>query len=244
MSVSLPLNCKPCTPRTAFGEITNALSTLTLVYRRVLTESVIPFVLTKWSNRNHEKVKVEDRDLLKRSLRKIQRERNKSELEIFDDYLEMIVQFGYVTLFASAFPLASALSVFCNFVEVKSDAFKVSFVGKKPLPKRVSDIGIWTHLLAAMSWLAIFTNCMIFGFSSEQMEDWFPRLFKSVDISQVEKTFEAGNLHEAHDKVFKANKGHVVVGIVFGIEHVLVLVAVFISLSISFRPKEVNLIPF
>lgn len=31
--------------------------------------------------------------------------------EQFDDFLEMVIEFGYVTLFASAFPLAAAMSV-------------------------------------------------------------------------------------------------------------------------------------
>ena len=39
------------------------------------------------------------------------------EHEDFDDYLEMVIQFGYITLFASAFPLASALALACNGVE-------------------------------------------------------------------------------------------------------------------------------
>jgi len=45
----------------------------------------------------------------------------------------------------------------------------MAFVTKKPLPQRVSSMGIWMSLLKAMAWLGLFTNCMIFGFSSEQM---------------------------------------------------------------------------
>jgi hypothetical protein len=33
--------------------------------------------------------------------------------------LYQVIQFGYITLFASAFPLAAALSVVCNLVEAR-----------------------------------------------------------------------------------------------------------------------------
>ena len=63
------------------------------------------------------------------------------EWESFDDYLEMVIAFGYITLFASAFPLASGLTLLCLIVETKSDMFKVFWVNRRPLPKRVKDIG-------------------------------------------------------------------------------------------------------
>lgn len=43
----------------------------------------------------------------------------------FSDYSEMVIQFGYVTLFVSAFPLAPLLAMINNYVEIRVDAFKV-----------------------------------------------------------------------------------------------------------------------
>ena len=37
-----------------------------------------------------------------------------------DDYIEMLIQFGYVTLFASAYPLAAFLAMGANFIEIRS----------------------------------------------------------------------------------------------------------------------------
>ena len=42
-----------------------------------------------------------------------------------DDVPGQVIEFGYVTLFASAFPLAAAVSVVANFIEVRSDAFRI-----------------------------------------------------------------------------------------------------------------------
>ena len=37
-----------------------------------------------------------------------------------DDYIEMVIQFGYVSLFASAYPLAAFCAIFANIVEIRS----------------------------------------------------------------------------------------------------------------------------
>jgi hypothetical protein len=44
---------------------------------------------------------------------------------VFSEYQEMVVQFGYVTLFAAAFPLTAALALINNMVEIRTDAFKL-----------------------------------------------------------------------------------------------------------------------
>lgn len=43
----------------------------------------------------------------------------------FDDYLEMFVQFGYVVLFSSVYPIAAFFGVINNLIEIRADAFKV-----------------------------------------------------------------------------------------------------------------------
>jgi len=39
--------------------------------------------------------------------------------EDFDDYLEIITNFGYITLFASAFPLAPLYTLLFHWIETK-----------------------------------------------------------------------------------------------------------------------------
>lgn len=61
----------------------------------------------------------------------------------YDDYLEMFVQFGYVVLFSSAYPLAAFWAVINNILEIRADAFKLCTVFRRPMSKRVKDIGAW-----------------------------------------------------------------------------------------------------
>ena len=43
----------------------------------------------------------------------------------FGDYLEMFVQFGQVTIFATVFPLGALLALINNVVEQRGDFFKI-----------------------------------------------------------------------------------------------------------------------
>ena len=55
----------------------------------------------------------------------------------------MCMQFGYVTLFSSAFPLAALCALLNNVIEIRSDAFKLCYTHQRPFGARVEDIGIW-----------------------------------------------------------------------------------------------------
>ncbi|KIH48286.1 hypothetical protein ANCDUO_21646 [Ancylostoma duodenale] len=43
---------------------------------------------------------------------------------LFDEYLEMVLQFGFCTLFVAAFPLAPFFAVLNNILEIRLDAYK------------------------------------------------------------------------------------------------------------------------
>lgn len=63
--------------------------------------------------------------------------------ETYDDYLEMFIQFGYVVLFSSVYPVAAFWAIFNNLLEIRADAFKLCMVYQRPMSKRVKDIGAW-----------------------------------------------------------------------------------------------------
>ena len=65
----------------------------------------------------------------------------------FDDFLEMFIQFGYVTLFSSAYPLAGLCALLNNIIEIRGDAFKLCFVHKRPFGARVNSIGSWQVII-------------------------------------------------------------------------------------------------
>lgn len=63
--------------------------------------------------------------------------------DTFQDYQEMFVQFGYVVLFSSAFPLAALCALVNNLIEIRSDALKLCTGLQRPFGQRVENIGQW-----------------------------------------------------------------------------------------------------
>ncbi|CAK9053743.1 Anoctamin-8 (Transmembrane protein 16H) [Durusdinium trenchii] len=106
--------------------------------------------------------------------------------EQFDDFLEMVIEFGYVTLFASAFPLAAVVSLVSNLIELKSDMFKLACVYQRPISHRMKSIGIWRQLLHIIAGISIITNVMIFVMS-EQLASWTPSLYREASLEDVQQ---------------------------------------------------------
>ena len=86
------------------------------------------------------------------------------------------MQLGYVTLFASAFPLASLISILANWVEVRSDALKLAFC-QRPITHRAAGLGMWRTLFSCLIWMSALTNCLIVGYTSDQLVHYIPRLY-------------------------------------------------------------------
>uniref|UniRef100_A0A671RNY4 Anoctamin n=1 Tax=Sinocyclocheilus anshuiensis TaxID=1608454 RepID=A0A671RNY4_9TELE len=92
---------------------------------------------------------------------------------LFDEYLEMVLQFGFITIFVAACPLAPLFALINNWVEVRLDAQKFVCEYRRPVVERAQDIGIWLTILKFISYLAVISNAFLIAFTS----DFLPRLF-------------------------------------------------------------------
>uniref|UniRef100_A0A096M406 Anoctamin n=1 Tax=Poecilia formosa TaxID=48698 RepID=A0A096M406_POEFO len=104
--------------------------------------------------------------------------------DTFQDYQEMFVQFGYVVLFSSAFPLAAMCALINNIIEIRSDAFKLCTGLQRPFGLRVESIGQWQTAMEAMGLIAIIVNCYLIG-QCGQLQRLFPWLSPEMAIISI-----------------------------------------------------------
>nr|XP_057933228.1 anoctamin-5b isoform X1 [Doryrhamphus excisus] len=133
-----------------------------------IQEALLPLMRNWWSSRrgrhhpeNHYSRWEQDHVL-----------QNFSQLGLFYEYLEMVVQFGFITLFVASFPLAPVLALFNNILEIRVDAWKFTTQFRRPVASKARNIGAWQEILNAVAILSVVTNAFIMAFTS----DMIPRL--------------------------------------------------------------------
>ncbi|XP_028306389.1 anoctamin-1 isoform X2 [Gouania willdenowi] len=88
------------------------------------------------------------------------------------EYMEMIIQFGFVTLFVASFPLAPLFALLNNIIEIRLDAKKFVAELRRPVAARAQDIGIWYNILRGVAKVAVIINAFVISFTS----DFIPRM--------------------------------------------------------------------
>ncbi|TSK13220.1 Anoctamin-1 [Bagarius yarrelli] len=88
------------------------------------------------------------------------------------EYMEMIIQFGFVSLFVASFPLAPLFALLNNIIEIRLDAKKFVTELRRPDAIRAQDIGIWYNILNGLGKFSVLINAFVIAFTS----DFIPRL--------------------------------------------------------------------
>ncbi|CAF97507.1 unnamed protein product, partial [Tetraodon nigroviridis] len=107
------------------------------------TEVVIPFIVDRLLSAPHRTESKDDPEEDKF--------RNQSTLPaypgLFAEYIELLVQFGYLSLFSCVYPLTAMLLLINNVTEIRSDAYKICKLFRKPFAPPAANMGVWQHLL-------------------------------------------------------------------------------------------------
>lgn len=102
---------------------------------------------------------------------------------LFPEYLEMVLQYGFVTIFVSSFPLAPLFAFINNVFEMRLDGKKLLTHYRRPVSQRVKDIGIWFQILDFIGKLAVVTNAFIIAFTTNFIPELVYRNVVSKDGS-------------------------------------------------------------
>ncbi|KAK9099185.1 hypothetical protein Syun_026230 [Stephania yunnanensis] len=96
------------------------------------------------------------------------------ELEdgLFDDFLELALQFGMIMMFACAFPLAFCFAALNNAAEIRTDALKLLAMMRRPIPRASATIGAWLNIFQFLLVMSICTNCALLVCLYDQERKW------------------------------------------------------------------------
>ncbi|XP_030221370.1 anoctamin-5 isoform X1 [Gadus morhua] len=164
------LRNEECDPGGCLIELTTQL-VIVMTGKQVwgnIQEALVPWLMNWWGSRkarNHPESLYcrweQDHDL-----------QGFGQLGLFYEYLEMVIQFGFITLFVASFPLAPLLALFNNIIEVRVDAWKFTTQFRRPVASKAHSIGAWQEILNGVAVLSVVTNAFIVAFTS----DMIPRL--------------------------------------------------------------------
>ncbi|KAJ8777708.1 hypothetical protein J1605_014361 [Eschrichtius robustus] len=231
-----------CDPGGCLVELTTQL-TIIMTGKQVfgnIKEAIYPFVLNWWRRRkartNSEKLYSrweQDHDL-----------ETFGSLGLFYEYLETVIQFGFVTLFVASFPLAPLLALLNNIIEIRVDAWKLTTQYRRPVAAKAHSIGVWQDILYGMAVLSVATNAFIVAFTS----DMIPRLvyyyaYSKNAIQPMKGYRDYRNPPDHEDKYFHSMQyWHVLAAkmtFIIIMEHVVFLMKFLLAWMIPDVPKDV-----
>ncbi|KAI9775126.1 MAG: hypothetical protein M1839_001437 [Geoglossum umbratile] len=110
--------------------------------------------------------------------------RNEASLATYDvnvDLREMCMQFGYLTTFSLVWPLLPLCFLINNWIELRSDAVKICYEMRRPMPWRADSIGPWLENLGFLNWAgSVTTGALVwiffFGAVDGGEEGWRGRM--------------------------------------------------------------------
>ncbi|KAL4829636.1 hypothetical protein H8958_006551, partial [Nasalis larvatus] len=130
-------------------------------------EYLVPWVTHKFRSLRASEARHLPRDPELRDWRRNYLLNSVNIFSLFDEFMEMMIQYGFTTIFVAAFPLAPLLALFSNLVEIRLDAIKMVWLQRRLVPRKAKDIGTWLQVLETIGVLAVIANGMIIAFTSE-----------------------------------------------------------------------------
>lgn len=159
--------------------------------------------------------------------------------EVYTDYVEMAIQFGYIVLFAVAFPLSPLVAFLSNVIEIRSDLFKLCYVVRRPVPRLgLLENHTWVSVFRVMVIASVMTNALLFAVSATPT---IARLLPSCFAYRYHTQYvEPETMRVVATPVLIEGRGRYAVFNAVIVEHVVLGIAAFLFWRISAFPRSVK----
>ncbi|TSQ92625.1 Anoctamin-10 [Bagarius yarrelli] len=135
------------------------LSSLLILSQLVnqFTELVVPYIIDRFYNSSQKQLKEDDP-----AADHMQAEGSLPPFPgLFLEYIELLVQFGYLSLFSCVYPLTALLLLINNITEIRGDAYKICHLFRKPFSPPEAGIGVWQVAFEVLSFFSVMSNCWL-----------------------------------------------------------------------------------
>eukprot|EP00607_Mallomonas_marina_P007921 CAMPEP_0182424902 /NCGR_PEP_ID=MMETSP1167-20130531/11176_1 /TAXON_ID=2988 /ORGANISM="Mallomonas Sp, Strain CCMP3275" /LENGTH=1098 /DNA_ID=CAMNT_0024605071 /DNA_START=247 /DNA_END=3543 /DNA_ORIENTATION=+ len=92
------------------------------------------------------------------------------DMGTYDMYAKIVLQYGYLVMFASAWPLIFVMSLFDNMIAMRMNAWKQCVVLRRPHVQLAEDAGMWTDIMELLTVLGVYFNVAIFVWTGRSLE--------------------------------------------------------------------------
>lgn len=128
-----------------------------------------PIISQKYNDWKEKKSLVRSRERGEKLREEMSSIEAQSKLEDYetplDDYMEIVIDYGYVVMFSAAYPLVPLLALMMNIFEIRVDSYKLCNLTKRPFPMLANSIGYWEIILRSISTMGALTNTGIMIFT-------------------------------------------------------------------------------
>lgn len=175
-----------CSEQGCFLELAIQIATI-MVGQQIfynITELGIPYLMLLIKRRSQEKDTSRPQYEMDYDLSPLERN------FMFWEYLEIVLQYGFITMFVAAFPLGPLFALINAVVEIRVDAINFLCHFRRPDATRVEDIGAWYNVLETITTISVLVNAFVLAFTSE----FIPKLTYKMVYSQDTNSSWAGTL--------------------------------------------------
>jgi len=125
-------------------------------------EVVLSVVMTYWTVRSELQNRRQNRNLTYLELQAMMPEYG--EADQIEDYMQLALNFGFISMFGVTCPVICILCFLSNFVIKKLMAYKICYAHQRVIPRVEEGIGSWSHILTFIAYIGVTVTCYIVFF--------------------------------------------------------------------------------